>query len=301
MRNAFDTESGSFVSIESDSIDLDHREKMLRKLEILAGNTHPATQRLIGFCAVDGNRLQLVFDFRPNEHLDAGLIYHDFHLGTGLDATQKAKIIIGFLSGLADYHRRGIRRHFYQDAILLNDDFEPVIVDFEIFHGFLRRSNLTNLIFTPPEGFAPGDAALAGGVYFFAMIVSSLFSDASNLDKGSVSSEYSLLFMIPNGARPMRAPEIPDALWAVITRAWHQDPEMRPTFRQLLSEAQSDHFYILPGADVSAVLEYENRVTKECFGACSTDRVNRFKEAWNRSVFACPHLRPDENSDVDSE
>jgi hypothetical protein len=58
----------------------------------------------------------------------------------------------------------------------------------------------------------------------------------------------------------VRAPEIPDALWTVITRCWAQEPAERPTFLALLNEFRGGNGYVLDGADRSAVVDYEGRV-----------------------------------------
>jgi hypothetical protein len=62
------------------------------------------------------------------------------------------------------------------------------------------------------------------------------------------------------GQRYIRKPDIPKYHWEVIERCWAQDPKARPTFQALLEEFHNRHDYILPGADRSAVLQYENGV-----------------------------------------
>ena len=66
---------------------------------------------------------------------------------------------------------------------------------------------------------------------------------------------------VGSGARLARVEEIPDFYWALITRCWHQDPGMRPSFQEIVALLhENTDKYIFPGADLAAVKEYEFRI-----------------------------------------
>jgi hypothetical protein len=113
-----------------------------------------------------------------------------------------------------------------------------------------------------PTVFTDGECDFSADVYAFAVTLYSIFAEPKEMDDGNVSRRSIMIIMraVCRGARFLRKPEIPEYHWGVITRCWAQDPKSRPTFEMLLDEFHNSHECILPEADRSAVLEYENLI-----------------------------------------
>jgi hypothetical protein len=105
-------------------------------------------------------------------------------------------------------------------------------------------------------------------VFSFAVTLHQIFTDTMEFNDGGrpTKSPQQIMMRVIRGARLVKKPEIPAYHWEVIERCWKQDPKERPTFQTLLKELHDRREYILPGADRSAVAEYENRVGSEIGG-----------------------------------
>jgi serine/threonine protein kinase len=239
--------------------------QFFRELEVLAGNTHPGTLRLIGF-SVTGGAGRIATRFPANR--DLSLMLRRTSAAAVLDATRKSKIIFGIIAGMAHLHARGVlHRDLKPESIFLDDEFEPVITDFGLARLIIDGSESALGVGSPmhvaPELITDdGNCNFAVDVYAFAVTLYQLFADPQTLSDSSrrLKSAGDLRRRVEAGARFVKAPEIPEAIWGVITRCWEADPKDRPTFWQLLNEFHGGQVYALAGADRAAILEYEGRV-----------------------------------------
>jgi serine/threonine protein kinase len=264
---ATDSTTGAIVALKV-HLPVHHSDaevRYFRELEVLVGNTHPATLRLIGF-SVTGGAFRIVTPFPANGQLSK--VLGQASAAAVLDATRKSKIIFGIIAGMAQLHARGVlHRDLKPENIFLDDQFEPVISDFCCSRQFDGGLELTASIGTPTH-MAPelvsgdGDYNFAVDVYAFAVTLYRLFADAKTLSGASrpFTTPFELLTRVTAGVRFVKAPEIPEAIWDIITRCWEQDPAKRPTFWQLLNEFHGGQVYPLAGPDRAAILEYEGRV-----------------------------------------
>jgi serine/threonine protein kinase len=236
----------------------------------LSENEHPATQKLISF-SFDSRwdiPMQIATDFFPNGNLDEALKKERTGKGVTLNATMKSKIIFGIVSGMCSLHARGVLHPALEPgSVFLNERYEPILGGF----GNLHLSEIFQFedvqwgspVFVPPEFYdSPPFIDFSLDVYSFAVTLYCIFAEATVLDDNPtpVRSPGQCRMRLVKGARFVRRPEIPEYHWGVIVRCWHHDPKARPTFQELLNEFHESHEYILPGSDVRAVREYEDRV-----------------------------------------
>jgi serine/threonine-protein kinase len=258
---ATDSTTGATVCVRvlKPGYDSEAQRQYERELETFAENAHPATLCLIGFSATEDGFITIT-PFAPY-----GSVANALHQ-TALGATRKLNIVFGVVAGMAFVHSRGILyRHLKPENILLDDKFEPLIGDFAV---YVRLSAAMDFgpagtpIFMAPETLTDDESDCAVDVYAFAVTLYRLFAESVNLDDDGrpFRTHLQLLMRVISGARFVKAPEIPDALWVVITRCWAQEPAARPTFWALLNEFRGGKGYVLDGADRAAVLDYESRV-----------------------------------------
>jgi serine/threonine protein kinase len=250
--------------------DASKQRNAFRFLEILTGNTHPATSHLIGFSFnfSTENPVEIATEFQPNGSLGMALARERNGEAPILDATQKSKIIFGIVAGMAYLHRRDVLyRDLKPNNILLNAQFEPVIGGFDISRFYDGGVNLTmnvgTVLYMAPEMLAGDDGYDFGiDVYSFAVVLYSIFAECEKLDDGTSVRGTSFQFCraVLSGVRFVKDAKIPESHWELIESCWRSDPKTRPTFQQLLDSFRGGHRYVLEGADLNTLLEYEQKV-----------------------------------------
>jgi serine/threonine protein kinase len=253
---------------------------LFHELETLAGNTHPATLRLVGFSLnlSPETPIEIATELHPNGLL-GDILKREWKEGPILNATQRSKIIFGIVAGMASLHGRNVlHRDLKPGNILLNAQFEPVIAGFSLSVSYDANLPLNDILgtqaFMAPEMLEGEESyAFPIDVYSFAVTLYSIFAELGEMDDGrdlTGKSTFHFVRAICSGVRFVKKEGIPDSLWEVIQSCWKEDPKVRPTFQQLLESFRGGHRYVLEGGDLSAVLEYEQTVDGE-FGVPNID------------------------------
>jgi serine/threonine protein kinase len=245
------------------------RRSFTRELEILATNTHPATLQLLGFGLNAEGFPMVVTDILANGTLgDVLKRQRAGNAPAGWNATKASICIFGVCVGMAHLHKQNIlHRDLKAENIFLNDKFEPVIADFGISRHSGGGINQTMALGTPlhmaPELYSDEEEYdRPVDVYAFAILLYSFFAEPMRLnDKPEpIKSPQSLMIRVGKGARFVKPPKIPDPHWALIESSWAQDTKSRPTFEEMVLDFHAEHLYVLPGADMDQVIEYEERM-----------------------------------------
>jgi serine/threonine protein kinase len=147
---------------------------------------------------------------------------------------------------MAHLHSCGsVRCDLKPSSVLLNDQFDPVIGGMYCGgrnHDFMMRRAfviVSPLFLAPKLAESLDDYDFPVDIFAFAVVIYRLFTDKTIIDDGDPTKyPMELDLGLLHGVRLERAPEIPDAHWALIMRCWNQDPKARPLFRQLLDEFQ---------------------------------------------------------------
>lgn len=261
------------VAIKSLKADLSSKfqaKAFLRELRIMAGLKHPGTLELIGLVSptsTTGNRAQIITPFMANGSVNAMLKAE--RRGTapaGWNATAKSMLVFGVADAMAYIHSQEVLHRDLKAAnILLNDNFEPVIADYGL--ARLQGCDLTMNVGTPlhmaPELRIGNDEYTQKvDVFAYAVFLHQLFTDSRALDDGGgeLRNVFQLLNRVEKGARLKRPDGIPEFYWKMITECWEQDPDMRPTFRQIVEAFQKSDEWIFPGTDLARLREYQERV-----------------------------------------
>jgi serine/threonine protein kinase len=284
---AIDNRTNEVVAVKflRNEVLAEQQAAFMRELGILAENQHPAALRLLGFSLspAEGRMEQgpiIITPIMPNGTMGdaikaegAGRSLPDWN------ATSKSKCVFGMAVGMAYVHSKEVlHRDLKPDNVFLGPNYEPVIADFGISKncaGDISRTMGTvgSPLFMAPEIFLdeeapPGAVPVAAygpavDVYSFAMLLYIMFypKEQPKFEGGRVTrSSQQLMMQVGKGTRYERPKNVPDYYWDLIKRCWDHAPEKRPTFQMLVDEFQTDHNYVLEGADRAEVARYERAI-----------------------------------------
>jgi serine/threonine protein kinase len=236
---------------------LKDQQGLQREISILATANHPTTLRLLGFSL--SPQFIIVTDVMEHGTFAKAILRRD--------PTELSICLFGVCAGMRYLHSLGvIHRDLKPANIFLNSEYEPVIADFGLSKHSRPGINQTLFIgsaqFMAPELW--GDIETYGpavDVFAFAVILYSCFAEPKIWDDNRVRTTYVQVgTAYKNGLRLARPPNVPQAHWDLITKAWHHGAESRPTFQQLEEDFRAHHAYVLPGADLAKVEAYERKI-----------------------------------------
>ncbi|KAJ4953542.1 hypothetical protein NE237_030374 [Protea cynaroides] len=179
-------------------------KQWLAEVQFLGVVEHPNLVKLIGYCAVDGERgIQrlLVYEFMPNKTLEDHLLNRIFPV---LPWQTRLKIILGAAQGLAYLHEelevQVIYRDFKSSNVLLDEDFNPKLSDF----GLARegpadgRTHVSTAVmgtygYAAPEYVQTGHLTTKSDVYSFGVVLYEILTGRSSLDRKRPRPEQKLL------------------------------------------------------------------------------------------------------------
>ncbi|XP_043698479.1 probable serine/threonine-protein kinase PBL19 [Telopea speciosissima] len=183
---------------------LQGHKQWLAEVLFLGVVEHPNLVKLIGYCAVDGERgIQrlLVYEFMPNKTLEDHLFSRVFPV---LPWQARLEIVLGAAQGLAYLHEgleaQVIYRDFKSSNVLLDEDFKPKLSDF----GLARegpeagRSHVSTAVvgtygYAAPEYVETGHLTAKSDVYSFGVVLYEILTGRRSLDRNRPRPEQKLL------------------------------------------------------------------------------------------------------------
>lgn len=252
-------------------------EPFLHEMEMVMRVKHPATIAIIGFLTeMELDKIEpdtpersgpvIIMSYMPNKDLKQ--VMKDEFKNEPVEnwnPTKKSINIFGIAAGMAAIHNAGIcHGDLKEENIFLNENLEPVIADFGLAKLASRSDMITKFGGTPlymaPEILNRGPFELPVDVYAYAITLYRLFESTLRIGH-RIPRQGMFMASICAGQRFDYSPAIPEYIWNLITRCWHQDPAKRPTFMQIVNELyQNPEAWILEGADMAELKEYMERV-----------------------------------------
>ncbi|CAN6486728.1 unnamed protein product [Victoria cruziana] len=180
-----------------------HKE-WVAEVQLLGIADHPNVVKLIGYCAVDGERgIQrlLVYEFMPNRSLEDHLFNRRLPV---LSWERRLQIALGTAQGLAYLHEelevQVIFRDFKASNVLLDSGFRPRLSDF----GLARegpaagRTHVTTAVvgtagYAAPEYIRTGHLTAKSDVWSFGVVLYELLTGRRSMERGRPKNEQKLL------------------------------------------------------------------------------------------------------------
>ncbi|RWR80585.1 putative receptor-like protein kinase isoform X1 [Cinnamomum micranthum f. kanehirae] len=183
---------------------LQGHKQWIAEVQFLGVVEHPNLVKLVGYCAVDGERgIQrlLVYEFMSNKSLEDHLFNRAFPV---LPWNTRLHIILGAAQGLAYLHEelevQVIYRDFKASNVLLDENFKPKLSDF----GLARegpsagQTHVSTAVmgtygYAAPEYIETGHLTAKSDVWSFGVVLYEILTGRRSLDRNRPRSEHKLL------------------------------------------------------------------------------------------------------------
>ncbi|GER57353.1 protein kinase superfamily protein [Striga asiatica] len=178
-------------------------KQWLSEVQFLGIVEHPNLVKLIGYCAVDGERgIQrlLVYEYMPNKSLED-------HLNKAFPVLSwdcRLQIVLGAARGLAYLHEelqvQVIYRDFKSSNVLLDDDFQPKLSDFGLAregpttgHTHVSTAVVGTQGYAAPDYVETGHLTSKSDVWSFGVVLYEILTGRRSLDRDRPRHERKLL------------------------------------------------------------------------------------------------------------
>ncbi|KAK9094972.1 hypothetical protein Scep_026441 [Stephania cephalantha] len=183
---------------------LQGHKQWVAEVQFLGVVEHPNLVKLIGYCAVDGERgIQrlLVYEFMPNKSLEDHLFSKS---SPALSWNRRLQILLGVAEGLAYLHEglevEIIYRDFKSSNVLLDENFKPKLSDFGLAREGPTGENThvsTAVVgtygYAAPDYVETGHLTTKSDVWSFGVVLYEVLTGRQSLDRNRPRMEQKLL------------------------------------------------------------------------------------------------------------
>lgn len=184
---------------------LQGHKQWLAEVQLLGVVEHPNLVKLIGYCAVDGEKgiaRLLVYEFMPNKTLDDHLFNKAYPV---LPWNTRLHIALGAAQGLAYLHEGSdipvvIYRDFKASNVLLDNDFKPKLSDFGLAREgpSVGRTHVTTAVvgtygYAAPDYIQTGHLTTKSDIWSFGVVLYEILTGRRSLEKARPRAERKLL------------------------------------------------------------------------------------------------------------
>jgi hypothetical protein len=232
----------------------------MMEVESLAKLNHPCILRIVGWRHPDslGNAAQIHTEYAPNGSLARLLTDSPSPLSIS-NATRTAIIICGIVLGMRYIHLSGlIHRDLKPANILLNEKHHPLIGDFG--SSLFQADDVTptfdsgTIRYAAPEQYGEDAPTPKSDVFSFGLVLYELLVGSPVFSPSERS--FSVIRRLRKGELPVVPGDCGFFMQELIARCWAHDPDVRPSFHQILWEICCVNFAILPNAAPNEIQDF---------------------------------------------
>ncbi|KAK6120732.1 hypothetical protein DH2020_045523 [Rehmannia glutinosa] len=179
-------------------------KQWVAEVQFLGIVEHPNLVKLIGYCAVDGERgIQrlLVYEYMPNKSLEDHLFNKAY---PALSWDCRLQIVLGAAQGLAYLHEeiqvQVIYRDFKSSNVLLDDNFKPKLSDFGLAregptagHTHVSTAVVGTYGYAAPDYIETGHLTSKSDVWSFGVVLYEILTGRRSLERDRPRPEQKLL------------------------------------------------------------------------------------------------------------
>ncbi|KAL0429424.1 UNVERIFIED_CONTAM: putative serine/threonine-protein kinase PBL19 [Sesamum radiatum] len=179
-------------------------KQWVAEVQFLGVVEHPNLVKLIGYCAMDGERgIQrlLVYEYMPNKSLEDHL-FNKAHSALSWD--RRLQIMLGAAQGLAYLHEeleiQVIYRDFKSSNVLLDEEFKPKLSDFGLAregptpgHTHVSTAVVGTYGYAAPDYIETGHLTSKSDVWSFGVVLYEILTGRRSLERDRPRSEQKML------------------------------------------------------------------------------------------------------------
>ncbi|KAB2056104.1 hypothetical protein ES319_A11G081600v1 [Gossypium barbadense] len=290
---------------------LQGHKQWVAEVQFLGVVEHPNLVKLIGYCAVDGERgIQrlLVYEFMQNKSLEDHLFRRAF---SPLPWKTRLQIMLGAAQGLAYLHEglevQIIYRDFKASNVLLDEKLNPKLSDFGLAREgpMAGRTHVSTAVvgtygYAAPDYIETGHLTDKSDVWSFGVVLYEMLSGRRSLERGRPKAEQKLLDWVKqfppdskkfslvmdprleNQYSISAAREIAKLADTCLLKSPKQRPKMSEVVErlkriiQVSGEGSAEEMESHPEASESEI--------KAAAGETETDHQERVSETWKRRM-----------------
>jgi hypothetical protein len=227
---------------------------------------HPCIVPVYGFsAATERNEAALVTKYMENGSLSDVLRRvkagnpPSFWTPTGIGI-----IVVGFVCGLEFIHSKGfVHRDLKPSNLLIDKDGRCYVGDLgsaRLLEGATPLSGVkSTILYTAPELY-DGKYNWKVDIFSFALVLYEILVGRAVYEG---YSEERTMFLAITGVRAELPPGMSADVKSLITRCWSDDPEKRPSFKDILIDLEGISFKLLPGVNYGEVKRFLNEVRSQ--------------------------------------
>ncbi|KAK1273718.1 putative receptor-like protein kinase [Acorus gramineus] len=179
-------------------------KQWMAEVQFLAVVEHPNLVKLIGYCAVDGERAiqrLLIYELMPNKSLEDHLFNRAYPT---LPWNTRLNIALGVAQGIAYLHEglevQVIYRDFKASNVLLDNDFNPKLSDFGLAregpadgHTHVSTAVVGTYGYAAPDYIETGHLTIKSDVWSFGVVLYEILTGRRSLETNRPRGEQKLL------------------------------------------------------------------------------------------------------------
>ena len=236
------------------------QKSFLKEVTAFSRVKNPAVLSLIGFNFLNFRKEHfptIITEYMPNSSVDKLLIkYPNF------PSSKRYIILLGIAIGMECLHSHGIIHRDLKPAnVLLDSNYYPHICDF----GESKISELTvsailmetykgSPAYMAPEVFSDQPYKYKADIYSYSIITYEVLTGKNPFP--GYKSTFKLQTDIKNGKRPDLSFVADKDIQEFLTKCWSENPDERPSFKEIVEEIQKDKYKKVLGVNDEEVEAY---------------------------------------------